>query len=80
MSVPRPLPASWVLIPCPTCDGDGFIEVSVHGGYFDARMECWYPFEKMIPCPRCKGSCEVEVTYDLDLPEAAIRPPPFLTN
>ena len=60
------LPASWVLIPCPDCDGEGYSEQAVPGGYFDLSQECWYPSEKVIECQTCLGEGHIEVMYDLE--------------
>ena len=59
-----PIPASWVLVPCPRCDGEGAVEVEAVGGFFDMKQEAWYPFPQMMTCPRCNGACEVEVTFE----------------
>ncbi len=66
-----PLPASWVLIPCPECDGEGFVLQEMVGGHFDAYQEAWYPLERVMTCGRCGGACEVEVSYDEELRVAA---------
>lgn len=57
------LAASWVLIPCPECDGEGYSEVSVPGGFFDLHQQCWYPWEKVVRCPSCHGQGQIEVSY-----------------
>ena len=67
----RDLPASWVLVPCPSCDGEGCTVQAEPGGYFDLRQECWYPWEKVVRCSECGGNGHIEVTYDLDEQEQA---------
>ena len=66
----RALSASWVLIPCPTCDGEGCTVQLEVGGYFDLKQECWYPWEKVVRCSECGGNGRIEVTYDLDEQES----------
>ena len=62
----RTLPASWVLIPCPHCDGEGYTLQLEVGGYFDLLQETWYPWEKFSQCRDCQGTGQLEVSYDLD--------------
>jgi len=53
-----------VEVTCPECEGEGFVEVAVPGGYFNAAQEQWYPDEEMRECDHCHGIGAVFVPED----------------
>ncbi len=52
--------SSMTKIDCPICHGEGYLEESVSGGYFDSQAEQWYPIEQQRECPLCRGCGTVD--------------------
>ena len=63
------LASSWILVPCEHCDGEGYTEEAIPGGYFDMKQACWYPHSKVVICSVCHGDGHISVCYDAEAPE-----------